>query len=190
MQALAKHGQSAWLQAAQAIPRNTRTLYMHAVQSFLWNTAVSARLHKHGRHVVAGDLVMSGHVWPDGGTAESPLGNHTDGDEAAAPVGLEEGGPDQDGQTTTSTEENGAPKKKQKRALGSAPDCTARARMERVTVVTADDVTHERYSIDDVVLPLPGSDVQYPEWPTGTFLYLPRCLRFVVKLVSALKIPC
>ena len=43
-----------------AIPRNLRTLYSHAYQSFLWNAAASHRVQAYGvAGAVAGDLVLS-----------------------------------------------------------------------------------------------------------------------------------
>lgn len=45
--------------ALQGIPRNTRNLYVHAVQSYVWNLAVSRRIQHFGcSRVVAGDLVL------------------------------------------------------------------------------------------------------------------------------------
>lgn len=159
VQALAKNGANAWLQAAQAIPRNIRTMYMHAVQSFVWNSVASARLRMHGRHVIAGDLVISGGVWPDGGNAESPFNSNVYNPckEVPAPGAGESEGVENNGRKSLKSD-----------TAGTAPDRTARSRMDRVAVVTPDDVAKGCYTIDDVVLPLPGSDVQYPEWPPGT----------------------
>lgn len=162
LQALSTHGADAWLKAAQAIPRKISSMYMHAVQSFVWNTVASARLRMHGRHVIAGDLVIPGGVWPDGGSADSALTPHAceqklaTGDESAAKAGS-------DGKGEVAPER----KRLKSDAAGTAPHRTARARMEMVAVVAPEDVAKGRYSIEDVVLPLPGSEVQYPEWPPG-----------------------
>ncbi|VDO94771.1 unnamed protein product [Soboliphyme baturini] len=37
---------------------NSRNLYLHSYQSYLWNIAVSRRLQKYGKSVMIGDLVM------------------------------------------------------------------------------------------------------------------------------------
>ena len=38
--------------------RNTRFIYIHAYQSYVWNRAVSERLAKFGRKVLVGDLAI------------------------------------------------------------------------------------------------------------------------------------
>ncbi|KAJ3191992.1 hypothetical protein HK101_007190 [Irineochytrium annulatum] len=43
--------------AMLAIPRNLRMMYVHAVQSFIWNNMASERIKRHGLRVVVGDLV-------------------------------------------------------------------------------------------------------------------------------------
>ena len=49
-----------YLGALGRIPRNLRTMYVHAYQSYIWNAAVSKRIKDFGLHVVVGDLVMEG----------------------------------------------------------------------------------------------------------------------------------
>jgi tRNA(Glu) U13 pseudouridine synthase TruD len=168
VQALAKYGARAWLRAVQAIPRHIRTMYMHAVQSFIWNSVASARLRMHGRQVVAGDLVLAGGVWPDGGDAESQFNSNTC---TACKLGAVAGDtPDAGGAGGGEGHGNKGRKRPKTDANGTAPDRTARARMDRVAVVTQDDVAEGRYTIEDVVLPLPGSDVEYPAWAPGAQL--------------------
>jgi tRNA pseudouridine13 synthase len=46
--------------ALHQVPRNSRHLYVHAYQSFLWNRAATHRVQALGADAaVAGDLVMS-----------------------------------------------------------------------------------------------------------------------------------
>ncbi|KAK9375593.1 pseudouridine synthase [Lipomyces chichibuensis] len=47
-----------WLGAIMQIPRNLRIMYVHAYQSFVWNTVVSERIAKFGLAVLEGDLVL------------------------------------------------------------------------------------------------------------------------------------
>ncbi|KAK9366217.1 pseudouridine synthase [Lipomyces kononenkoae] len=47
-----------WLGAIMQIPRNLRVMYVHAYQSFVWNTVVSERIAKFGLSVLEGDLVF------------------------------------------------------------------------------------------------------------------------------------
>lgn len=44
--------------ALQNVSRNTRFIYVHGYQSFVWNRAVSLRLNKFGNKVLIGDLVV------------------------------------------------------------------------------------------------------------------------------------
>lgn len=40
------------------IPRNLRTIYVHAYQSYIWNLAVAARVKKSATAPLVGDLVF------------------------------------------------------------------------------------------------------------------------------------
>jgi len=59
MQGLRKHAGN-YAQALHQVPRNNRHLYVHAYQSFLWNSAATHRVKTYGiAGAVAGDLVIS-----------------------------------------------------------------------------------------------------------------------------------
>ncbi|KAK6505965.1 hypothetical protein TWF506_010892 [Arthrobotrys conoides] len=47
-----------YLGALQKIPRNLRLMFVHAYQSYVWNTIVSERLKKYGTTIRVGDLVV------------------------------------------------------------------------------------------------------------------------------------
>lgn len=143
LQALGKHGKDSWLQAVQAIPHKLRSIYMHAAQSFIWNNAASERVRMHGLRVVEGDLVIPNGPWPDGGRAGEPL--------PAAPLAHD----------PPAEADGGAAKRRRKDGAKDKGD-TAQVRIERAVRVTAADVESGKFSIEEVVLPLPGSDVEYP----------------------------
>ncbi|KAF3913162.1 hypothetical protein AA313_de0204054 [Arthrobotrys entomopaga] len=47
-----------YLTALQKIPRNLRLMFVHAYQSYVWNTIVSERLKRYGTRIRTGDLVV------------------------------------------------------------------------------------------------------------------------------------
>ncbi|KAJ1991198.1 multisubstrate pseudouridine synthase 7 [Coemansia spiralis] len=103
--------------AFAAIPRNLRLMYVHAYQSFIWNSAVSERIRLFGvDKAVPGDLVVKAPGF------SVPKGSKGVEDAESA-----------EGET-----------------IRTEP-----------TVVTSDNAS--QYSIYDVVLPLPGWAVKYPE---------------------------
>jgi TruD family tRNA pseudouridine synthase len=53
-----KKGHNQYYNAFQNISRNTRFIYVHGYQSFVWNKAVSERLRRFGRKVLIGDLAI------------------------------------------------------------------------------------------------------------------------------------
>jgi tRNA pseudouridine13 synthase len=58
LRALHMSGQTGnYLNAIQALPTSTCHLYLHAVQSLVFNEALSERIRRHGLRVVVGDLV-------------------------------------------------------------------------------------------------------------------------------------
>eukprot|EP01105_Mastigella_eilhardi_P010526 TRINITY_DN245_c0_g1_i1.p1 TRINITY_DN245_c0_g1~~TRINITY_DN245_c0_g1_i1.p1 ORF type:complete len:712 (-),score=221.44 TRINITY_DN245_c0_g1_i1:79-2133(-) len=136
---LLQHGPTAYLNAIEMLPRNTRMLYVHAYQSFIWNSAVSERMKQYGTHVVAGDLVLQ-----NGGDTDAAVA--ADDDEgAAAPDAV--AAPEEEDETDDGKLENAA------------------------HVVTDEEERSGRYTINDVVMPLPGHRVRYPTHAAGEALY-------------------
>ena len=144
MQGLKQHGRSNFVHALTRIPRNLRTMYIHAYQSYLWNSAASHRVETFGtERAVAGDLVLprqaAAAATPPTAVRSAPASQDGgDGDDAPAQAGEEE-----------EEEEEG-------QALGA-----------EVHVVTADEAAAGAYGMEDVVLPLPGSQVEYPKHSTA-----------------------
>ncbi|CAR28578.1 hypothetical protein ZYGR_0S02120 [Zygosaccharomyces rouxii] len=54
-----QYSANAYYTAIMKIPRNLRTMYVHAYQSFVWNTIASKRIEMYGLNVMEGDLVIS-----------------------------------------------------------------------------------------------------------------------------------
>lgn len=52
----------------------------------------------------------------------------------------------------------------------SRDEPSSKHRLENVKLVTQEDVDNGRYSIEEVVLPLPGSQMQFPTHSTSKVL--------------------
>ncbi|KAJ2905203.1 tRNA pseudouridine synthase D [Zalerion maritima] len=106
------------------IPRSTRSMYLHAYQSYIWNHVASVRWAKYGPRVIQGDLVLI------------PKKEATSSSDAQAL--------DQDGEIILEPD--------------SDDDEHQRARP-----LSRGEVVSGKYSIRDVVLPIPGWGIVYPE---------------------------
>ncbi|GAV81172.1 TruD domain-containing protein [Cephalotus follicularis] len=124
-----------YLQALKAIPRTLRMMYVHSYQSYLWNHATSTRVQKYGTdQVVLGDLVYCK-------------------------------------EDDTEKETGGASSECEDDNCDDTYDChlhevsgtdVSKGRSNLVKAVTAEDINNGNYTIDDVVLPMPGGRVIYP----------------------------
>ncbi|KAH9289310.1 hypothetical protein KI387_033427, partial [Taxus chinensis] len=125
-----------YLQAICAIPRTLRMMYVHSYQSYLWNHAASARVQKYGvEKVVEGDLVYCKETEVD---KQNP--NKEDKTEVS------------DGDTGYEFD-----------VIDDATESDLSQESVNVaTIANADDIALGKYTIDDVVLPLPGSRIIYP----------------------------
>ncbi|KAL5156087.1 Multisubstrate pseudouridine synthase 7 [Glycine soja] len=122
-----------YLQALKSIPRTLRMLYVHSYQSYLWNHAASKRVQKYGtENVVSGDLVYC---------KENSTGKVTEfvGSEYAE---------DCRGRYDSNNEDE---------VSGEIHE-----EINSVKVIDAEDLNSGCYTIDDVILPMPGSRVKYP----------------------------
>lgn len=143
---LAKQGAKAKVNALMALPRNLRTLYVHAYQSYLFNMAASERVKRYGsKVVVTGDLVLSRDI-PIISEASSA---------AAAAVEVDEFVP----QMTVDDNDSKDLSQQEQQAKRRA---TAADIFDNVHRVTAEEAEQGIYSIEDVVLPVPGGRVIYP----------------------------
>lgn len=121
-----------YLGAVQSIPRNLRLMYVHAYQSLVWNFALGERWQLFGDKVVEGDLVLVKEHRLD----EPKPYDHTDTvDEDGEPVIV----PQTDDRATAVDD-----------------------MFERARTLTAEEASSGKYTLSDIVLPLPGFDVLYP----------------------------
>lgn len=120
--------------ALQTISRNLRLMYVHAYQSLVWNTAVSARWKSHGHTVLPGDLVL---------VTEHPDPNTT--------VDNNKSKVDQDGEPIVAAEASD-------RAY-TTDEIFTRARALTESELASSDC---KITIFDIVLPTPGYDILYP----------------------------
>ncbi|KAL1828255.1 hypothetical protein DCAR_0207453 [Daucus carota subsp. sativus] len=126
-----------YLMALKAIPRTLRMMYVHSYQSYLWNHAASTRVQKYGSdQVVLGDLVL---CKEDSGKAT---------EEVIFDAELEDN------------------------ICDDPDDCShlddisntiaAEVKSAVVKAITQENLLAGDYTVEDVVLPLPGSRVTYP----------------------------
>ncbi|KAF6175045.1 hypothetical protein GIB67_039593 [Kingdonia uniflora] len=131
-----------YLQALKAIPRTLRMMYVHSYQSYLWNHAASIRVQKYGiDQVVAGDLVYCKDVPPE------ILADAVDEFEDDICKEIEDCG------VLAEVSEVALPEEKYNTLLN---------KLSAYQAVNAEDLLRGDYTIDDVILPLPGFRVLYP----------------------------
>lgn len=109
-------------------------MYIHAYQSLIWNEIVSRRIAAHGLNLCEGDLVY---------VDAMEIGNdHLDDDQIEMTDEI-----DDDEQL----------------ASANADQASNVSRFQgMVKPLTRPDIDSNKYSIFDVVLPLPGHDITYP----------------------------
>lgn len=128
--------------ALQTIPRNLRLMYVHAYQSLVWNFAVGERWRLYGDKVVEGDLVLVKDITKKQGKDNNPAAAPSETTAAYQPV-------DADGEPIV---------------LPAAHDSAQSVDdiFERARPLTTEEASSGRFSVSDIVLPLPGFDILYP----------------------------
>jgi tRNA pseudouridine13 synthase len=164
-----------------ALPPSLRLMYVHAYQSYLWNTMASARVaagrEAGGRGLVPveGDLVFA-----DGGTSGAAEGgvDDLDGDaiasddrflEAANFPATEDPASATAPDAAASTDTTTAPSLLASATVPTATSATPAAQsssgplaLPSVRALTREDIDSNRFTIRDVILPLPGTLVEFP----------------------------
>lgn len=124
--------------------KNTRLICAHAYQSYVWNRAATRRVEQYGLQCVEGDLV--------------PV------DDSGAAVAVEE---------VASLDANAAEQAAVTGGGGASGgnnfQSANQAKQGTIRVVTADDVAANRFTIHDVILPLPGTNSVFPTNDIGEF---------------------
>jgi len=132
---LASFGENDYSAALRRIPRNMLLLYPHAYQSLIFNRIASRRIKEFGLKIIPGDLVY---------VEEEKNDQVTDSEEPAPAAETEEAVEDDmdvDGENLL--EEESVYKRK-------------------VRPLTEEDIASDKYKLSDVVMPLPGYDITYP----------------------------
>ncbi|XP_032511316.2 pseudouridylate synthase 7 homolog [Danaus plexippus] len=144
------------LGALQQVSRNCRLLYIHSYQSLIWNRAATHRLTQ-SRTPLVGDLVP---LEPVAQVTEDELDEESDNEDS------ENVTRDQNTDNIEKTEEatcNGTEnntdsnENTDKKKKGNTPK-----KVIPVKVLTKEDIDSGKYSIFDIVLPLPGYSIEYP----------------------------
>ncbi|XP_071455236.1 pseudouridylate synthase 7 homolog [Hetaerina americana] len=153
--------------ALESIPLNTRLMYLHSYQSYIWNHITSRRLKEFGHEPIEGDLVFldgdseksSESVEGEEAISESgPLPTELQSEQAEQSEQPEQGDqPDQPEQTDQEEEDF---VEGDVRCEANVVPKSSRTSLPKVKTLTKKDL--ETVRIEDVVLPLPGYDVTYP----------------------------
>eukprot|EP01034_Spumella_vulgaris_P030891 gene30891-38178_t len=125
--------------AYHGIQKNTRLICAHAYQSFIWNQVASRRVQKYGLVCIEGDLV--------------PL------DPSIVATGGEDAVIAEDNSITTAASASS----------GNSFQSSNKDKQGDIHVVTAEDVAAGRFSMKDVILPLPGLNIVLPKNDIGDF---------------------
>ncbi|XP_065361113.1 pseudouridylate synthase 7 homolog [Calliphora vicina] len=146
---LAQYGENDYAAALRKIPRNMLLLYPHAFQSLIFNNMASRRVKEFGLNLMPGDLVYR---------------NKDDLDVDMESTELTEQGDDNEEKETEEENEN---------ENETSPTVNAESSesifKRKVKPLTAEDIASGVYTIYDVVLPLPGHDITYPENDVATW---------------------
>lgn len=146
LEGLVLFGKNDYFTALGGLSRNMRLLYIHSYQSLIWNKVVSRRIKEWGLELREGDLVYADKTKMN----LNRYGNNTvleDLSDLNEEEDSEEDKGDEDIKKETDLENDDEEMSKYK-ALAKP--------------LTKEDIKSGKYTIHDLVLPLPGFDILYP----------------------------
>ncbi|KPI98082.1 Pseudouridylate synthase 7-like [Papilio xuthus] len=145
--------------ALDQLPRNQRMMYLHSYQSLVWNRCVSRRLRLLGHQPVVGDIVPLHNLQHNEVEEDDESDDEKDTtDESDYSVQDTENNSVQDtGDNSVQDTENKECKDKSKEQEKNAPKPKV-----PVKILNEEDIASGRYSIFDIVMPIPGHNVEYP----------------------------
>ena len=161
LEGIARHGKTDAQACLMRIPRSLRSMYLHAFQSLVFNHAATERVRLYGvKKAVSGDLVWGASGAPTsfdqidsaqvGGSEDSTVEPEPEPPAAASGSGHTDGG----GAPTTGPVAGPVEEFAAESGSGSADFVPH--------VVTAEEEANGTYSIEEVLLPLPGHKILFP----------------------------
>ncbi|XP_063821178.1 pseudouridylate synthase 7 homolog [Ostrinia nubilalis] len=163
--------------ALSKLARNTRLLYLHSYQSLVWNRAVSERIARLGLRPAEGDLVPAGsetHIVTEemnDGEFEDEDNNENESDADTNDASEAPADNDNDSSDKRDKDKNNDEKPK-------VP----------VKVLTKEEAESGQYTIFDVIMPLPGYNIDYP--PNMKDFYEEEMAKDNLKLDLRHKVKC
>ncbi|XP_075163928.1 pseudouridine synthase 7 [Haematobia irritans] len=143
---LAQYGENDYANALRKIPRNMLLLYPHAFQSLIFNEMASRRIKEFGLKLIVGDLVYRNKDDIDEDIEITEIAQDENVTEDNAEV----------------KEENDVATANQDKECENSNANTESIFKRKVKALTEEDINSGNYCIYDVVLPLPGHDITYP----------------------------
>ncbi|XP_073838613.1 pseudouridine synthase 7 [Musca autumnalis] len=150
---LAQYGETDYATALRKIPRNMLLLYPHAFQSLVFNQLASRRIKEFGLKLIPGDLVYRNK-------------DDLDEDIEITEVLLAEEEAEEEEKTSEDQKEETTETNQTETDNSNNTESIFK---RKVKPLTEEDINSGNYNIYDVVLPLPGHDITYPNNEIATW---------------------